>query len=292
MDNENKLASRQGSQNSDQVELPSVLEAEHLEVGYDDHIVLSEMNVEIPRGKITTIIGPNGCGKSTLLKAMARIIPHSKGVVLLDGKDMAKIPTVEIARKMALLPQSPQAPSGLLVKELVSYGRYPYQKGFGTLSDTDHAIINQAMALTRMEEFKDRDVDALSGGQRQRAWIAMALAQDTPVILLDEPTTYLDMAHQLEILQLLERLNKEEHKTIALVIHDLNLAARFADWMIAMRDGKVLHEGTAQEIMTKPVLEEVFGLDAFLQPDPWTGRPVMVSYRIAQSANAAEKESV
>lgn len=182
---------------------------------------------------------------------------------------------------MAILPQGPQAPGGLTVAELVAYGRYPHQKGFGRLRKEDYEAIDRALEMTHMEEFAERDIDALSGGQRQRAWIAMALAQDTQVILLDEPTTYLDMAHQLEVLKLLEKLNKTRGKTIALVIHDLNLAARFSDRMIAMRAGKVLHEGTPEEIMTPTVLEEVFSLKACISKDPWTGRPTCVTYEIS-----------
>lgn len=258
------------------------LEAVDLSVGYEGKIIIPSMAVKIPRGKITTIIGPNGCGKSTLLKALARIIPHKTGTIYLNGTEMKSMPTIQIARKMALLPQGPQAPSGLMVEDLVSYGRYPYQKGLGRLSTQDHQIIEKAMEETHTLELKERSVDQLSGGQRQRVWIAMALAQDTPLILLDEPTTYLDMAHQLEILELLQSLNRQENKTIALVIHDLNLAARFSDWMIAMRDGKVLYEGSPETVMTPEVLRDVFSLDALVEKDPWTGKPTMITYRGAE----------
>ncbi len=217
------------------------LQGEGISVGYQQNIIIPKMDVQIPKGKITSIIGPNGCGKSALLKALSRMMPVQSGAVLLDGQAIATLPTVEVARKMAILPQSPQAPGGLTVEELVSYGRYPHQKGFGKLNEEDHRAIAWALEITHMAEFAQRGIDALSGGQRQRAWIAMALAQDTPLILLDEPTTYLDMAHQLEVLELLKELNTNAHKTIALVIHDLNLAARFSDWMIAMRKGEVLY---------------------------------------------------
>lgn len=242
--------------------------------------VCNGIYVQIPKGKITSIIGPNGCGKSTLLKALSRMMPVQSGAVLLDGQAIATLPTVEVARKMAILPQSPQAPGGLTVEELVSYGRYPHQKGFGKLNEDDHRAIAWALEITHMAEFAQRGIDALSGGQRQRAWIAMALAQDTPLILLDEPTTYLDMAHQLEVLELLKELNTNAHKTIALVIHDLNLAARFSDWMIAMRKGEVLYRGTPKEIMTNQVLRDVFSLDAYIAQDPWTGRPICMTYRL------------
>ena len=206
------------------------------------------------------------------------IVGNMDSQIFLGGSE----PTVEVARKMAILPQSPQAPGGLTVEELVSYGRYPHQNGFGKLNEEDHRAIAWALEITHMAEFAQRGIDALSGGQRQRAWIAMALAQDTPLILLDEPTTYLDMAHQLEVLELLKELNTNAHKTIALVIHDLNLAARFSDWMIAMRKGEVLYRGTPKEIMTNQVLRDVFSLDAYIAQDPWTGRPICMTYRLCR----------
>ena len=248
--------------------MDAVLTGKGISVAYQQNIIIPSMDVEIPRGCVTSVIGPNGCGKSTLLKA-------------LDGGMIARMPAAEVAKQMAILPQGPQAPGGLTVAELVAYGRYPHQKGFGRLRKEDYEAIDRALEMTHMEEFAERDIDALSGGQRQRAWIAMALAQDTQVILLDEPTTYLDMAPQLEVLKLLEKLNKTRGKTIALVIHDLNLAARFSDRMIAMRAGKVLHEGTPEEIMTPTVLEEVFSLKACISKDPWTGRPTCVTYEIS-----------
>lgn len=272
-----------GLENGPEKSFEPALEAVDLSVGYDEKIIIPSMKVAIPKDRITTIIGPNGCGKSTLLKSLARVIPHKTGTIYINGKNMSDLPTLEIARQMALLPQGPQAPAGLKVSDLVSYGRFPHQKGLGRLTAEDDEIISRAMEETGVTELKDRSIDQLSGGQRQRVWIAMCLAQNTPIILLDEPTTYLDMAHQLEILELLAKLNREENKTIALVIHDLNLAARFSDWMIVMRDGKVLHEGSAEEIMTPFVLKEAFSLDAYIEKDPWTGRPTMVTYRLSES---------
>ena len=260
----------------------TALEGRNISVGYGSATIIPELSVEIPAARVTSIIGPNGCGKSTLLKALARMLPVQSGSVFLDGVAIATMPTAAVAQKMAMLPQGPQAPGGLTVRELVSYGRYPHQKGFGRLKDEDRAIIAWALELTNMAQFAERDLDALSGGQRQRAWIAMALAQDTPVILLDEPTTYLDLAHQLEVLELLERLNREQHKTIALVIHELNLAARFSDWMIAMKAGRVLATGTAEQVMTPEVLREAFNIEALVGTDPWTGRPSLQSYRMAR----------
>lgn len=259
----------------------AALRGEGISVGYEDRIIIEPMDVALPEGKVTSIIGPNGCGKSTLLKALSRTMPTRSGAVYLNGTAIASLPTAEIARQMALLPQSPSAPGGLTVKELVSYGRYPHQKGFGRLTDKDREIIAWALEITHLTAFADRAIDALSGGQRQRAWIAMALAQDTDLILLDEPTTYLDMAHQLEVLELLQSLNRDQGKTIALVIHELNLAARFSDWMIAMKDGSIRVAGTAEQVMTPSMMKEVFGLEALIEPDPWTGKPSLVSYRLA-----------
>ena len=260
----------------------AALRGEGVAVGYGDRLIIEPMDVAVPAGEVTAIIGPNGCGKSTLLKALSRTMPLAAGAVYLDGRAIAEMPTAEVARKMALLPQAPEAPGGLTVGELVALGRYPHQRGFGRLSARDREIIAWALAITHLDDFGGRALDALSGGQRQRAWIAMALAQDTDLILLDEPTTYLDMAHQLEVLELLRSLNEEQGKTIALVIHELNLAARAADWMIALKDGSIRGAGTPEEVMTPAMLREVFGLDALIEPDPWTGRPSRVSYRWAR----------
>ena len=264
--------------------MDTILKGENLSVSYDKTLVIPPMSVEIPRGEITSVIGPNGCGKSTLLKALARILPCKEGGVYLDGQAIARMPAREVARKMSILPQSPQAPQGLAVEELVAYGRYPHQKGLGRLTEKDREKIHWALEITHMGKLAKRDLEALSGGQRQRAWIAMALAQDTPLILLDEPTTYLDMAHQLEVLELLKKLNEEQGKTIALVIHDLNLAARFSHKMIAMKEGKIFCQGTAEQVMSLEVLRLVFSLEACIEKDPWSGRPVCVSYRKAKEA--------
>lgn len=264
----------------------AILSGKGISVGYQQTVIIPPMDVDIPRHCITSIIGPNGCGKSTLLKSLSRMLPLRAGYVMLDGKKIAEMPSTEIAKQMAILPQAPQAPGGLTVEELVAYGRYPHQKGFGRLQKEDRDAIAWALRITHMEEFASRNIDALSGGQRQRAWIAMALAQDTELILLDEPTTYLDMAHQLEVLELLEDLNKKQKKTIALVIHDLNLAARFSDWIIAMRSGKVLYKGSAEEVMTEKMLADVFSLRAYVGKDPWTNRPMLYTYEGLNKGNA------
>ncbi|WP_367568155.1 ABC transporter ATP-binding protein [Lacrimispora sp.] len=253
---------------------------ENLAVAYDEKLVVDDLDMQIPQGKITSIIGPNGCGKSTVLKAVGRILKPKNGVVYLNGDDIHRLTTKEIAQKMAILPQSPQAPSGLTVGELVAYGRFPHQRGFGKLKPEDKEIIQWALEVTRLIELETTAVDNLSGGQRQRVWIAMALAQQTDLILLDEPTTYLDLAYQLEVLELLYRLNREQGSTIIMVLHDLNLAARFSDYMIAIRCGDIIRHGTPEEVMIPQVLKETFHIDAVIVKEPRTGRPTCVSYNL------------
>ncbi|WP_217078072.1 ABC transporter ATP-binding protein [Clostridium baratii] len=249
-----------------------------LNISYGNLDIVKDLNLEIPKGKITTIIGANGCGKSTILKTLARIIKPKSGSIYINNKELNSQDSKELAKAMAVLPQSPQAPSGLTVEELISYGRFPHQKGFGKLKDEDKDIINWALEKTRILEFRDRPIEALSGGQRQRAWIAMALAQETDILLLDEPTTYLDLAHQLEVLKLLEELNKKEGRTIVMVIHELNNAARFADHMIGVKKGKIVCQGTAHEVMTKENLREIFNIDAEIINEPKSGKPVCITY--------------
>ncbi len=256
------------------------LHTNNLNICYGDLLIVKDLSVEIPDKKITTIIGSNGCGKSTLLKAITRIISHQSGTVILDGRDIAKENTRLLAKKMAILPQTPESASGLTVGELVSYGRFPYQKGFGRLSKKDYEVIDWALEVTGTEDFKFRSIDALSGGQRQRVWIAMALAQETDIIFLDEPTTYLDMAHQLEVLELLQKLNVEQERTIVMVLHDLNQAARFADYIIALKDGEIIKAGNCEEVITHNVLKEVFHIDAEIERDPRTNKPMCMTYNL------------
>nr|WP_099467527.1 ABC transporter ATP-binding protein [Konateibacter massiliensis] len=251
---------------------------ENLSIAYENYLVVDDLDMQIPQGKITTIIGPNGCGKSTVLKAIGRILKPKNGMVYLNGDDIYNLPTKEVARRMAVLPQSPQAPSGLTVNELVAYGRFPHQHGFGKLKNEDKKIISWALEVTKLTELETKAIDNLSGGQRQRVWIAMALAQQTDLILLDEPTTYLDLSYQLEVLELLYRLNREQGHTIVMVLHDLNLATRFADYMIAVRAGKIVKHGTPEEVMTPQVLRQTFHIDAEIVREPRTGRPVCISY--------------
>lgn len=253
---------------------------EHLSIAYESHMVVNELEMQIPQGKITAIIGPNGCGKSTVLKAVGRILKPRRGVVYLNGEDIHNLTTREVAQKMAILPQSPQAPAGLTVGELVAYGRYPHQNGLGKLTKEDKEIIQWALDETKLTPLETTAVDTLSGGQRQRVWIAMALVQQTELILLDEPTTYLDLAYQLEVLELLYHLNREQGCTIAMVLHDLNLASRFADYMIAIRDGEIVHRGAPKEVMTPEVLREAFHICAEIVQDTRTGRPACISYEL------------
>ncbi|HID0816867.1 ABC transporter ATP-binding protein [Clostridium botulinum] len=252
----------------------------NLVIAYEDKLIVDGLNMNIPKGKITTIIGPNGCGKSTVLKTIGRILKTKEGLVYLNGDDIRNLSTKEVAQKMAILPQSPQAQGGLTVGELVSYGRFPHKKGFGKLSPEDKKVIEWALDITKLTELEVTMVDNLSGGQRQRVWIAMALAQQTDLILLDEPTTYLDMAYQLEVLELLYNLNRKQSCTIVMVLHDLNLAARFADYMIAIRDGSIIKCGTPKEIMTKEVLKDTFNIDAEIVWGSKTGRPTCISYEL------------
>ena len=256
------------------------IEVKDLDVAYEQKYIIKNMNLEIPKGKITMIIGSNGCGKSTLLKTIARIITPKKGEIKLDGVSLKAQAPKEIAKKMAVLPQSPIVPSGLLVKELVSYGRFPYQSAMGGLKEKDIEMVNWAMKVTGIAEFSERSVDSLSGGQRQRAWIAMALAQETEILVLDEPTTYLDMAHQLEILMLLQKLNKEENRTIVMVLHDLNNATKFADYLIGVKEGEVVFRGKPLDVITNENLYTLYGIDAKLQLDETGQYPICVDFSI------------
>ncbi|ALP37170.1 iron-dicitrate transporter ATP-binding subunit [Paenibacillus sp. IHB B 3084] len=257
------------------------LKTANLDIAYEDRLIVEDLNVEIPQGKITALVGANGSGKSTILKTMARIMNPKGGSVLLDGKSIHKQSTREVAKQLAILPQNPTAPEGLTVTELVSYGRFPYQKGFGSMKADDRKMVEWAIQVTGMSEFHDRPIDQLSGGQRQRAWIAMALAQDTDILFLDEPTTFLDMAHQLEVLHLLEYLNTSAERTIVMVVHDLNHAARYAQHMIAIKKGKAEAVGTPTEVMSPDVLREVFGIEADIVTDPRTGVPLCLPYALA-----------
>jgi iron complex transport system ATP-binding protein len=254
----------------------TVLRAERLSLAYDGDLVVRELSLELPASAITAVVGANACGKSTLLRGMARLLKPRAGAVLLDGQEIARLPTKEVARRLGLLPQAPVAPEGLTVEDLVARGRYPHQSFLRQWSRDDQAQVEWALAATATNELRDRPLDELSGGQRQRAWIAMALAQDTGVLLLDEPTTYLDLAHQVEVLDLLDELNEQQGRTIVIVLHDLNQACRYAHHVVALREGQVYSRGTPKEVVDAAMVEAVFATQAEVVPDPVTGAPLCV----------------
>ncbi|MDZ7704728.1 MAG: ABC transporter ATP-binding protein [Trueperaceae bacterium] len=261
------------------------LHTEHLSLGYYEHLIVRDLNLTLPVGKVIALVGANGSGKSTILKALARVLRPREGAAYLDGKAIHALSTKKVAQRLAILPQNPDAPEGLRVRELVSYGRFPHQRGFNGLGPEDRDIIDWALSMTGMTVFADRPVGNLSGGQRQRAWIAMALAQGTDVLLLDEPTTFLDMAHQLEVLELLSRLNRDEGRTIIMVVHDLNHASRFAHHMVAIAEGTIAAEGSPAEVMTPEILRQVFAIDADIITDPRTGVPLCIPYKLRPHDN-------
>ncbi|MEV1146819.1 ABC transporter ATP-binding protein [Micromonospora sp. NPDC049799] len=253
-----------------------MLSTRDLVAGYDERTVLDGLDLDLPADAFTVIVGPNACGKSTLLRTMARLLTPRRGTVLLDGTAIRDLPTREVARRLGVLPQSPLVPEGVTVADLVGRGRQPYQRWWRQWSDEDAAAVDRAMALADVAGLADRPVDTLSGGQRQRVWIAMTLAQDTEALLLDEPTTFLDLAHQVEVLDLLHRLRVERGRTVVAVLHDLNQAARYADHLIAMRSGAVVAAGPPREILTADLVRDVFGLDCVVVPCPVTGAPLVV----------------
>lgn len=251
------------------------LRAEAVTLRYETRVISQGLTLSIPDGAFTAIVGPNACGKSTLLRALARLLPPESGRVVLDGKAISDLPSREVARRLGLLPQSPSSPDGITVADLVARGRFPHQSLLRQWSPEDAAAVERAMAATGVADLAARPVQDLSGGQRQRVWIAMVLAQETPILLLDEPTTYLDIVHQVELLELLARLNAEG-RTVVTVLHELNLAFRFASHVIAMRDGGVVAEGAPGDIVTEDLMTAVFDLSALVMPDPLTGRPMVI----------------
>lgn len=252
------------------------LAARELTLAYDDRTVVHDLELAVPDGRVTVIVGPNACGKSTTLRALGRLLKPKSGSVLLDGEELARIATRKIAQSIGLLPQSPSAPEAITVADLVSRGRQPHQHWWQQWSREDERAVTEAMARTDVTDLAERSVDELSGGQRQRVWIAMALAQETDLLLLDEPTTFLDIAHQVEVLDLVRRLNHEQGRTVVIVLHDLNQAARYADHLVAMKEGRVVAEGPPSEIVTADLVREVFGLESVVVPDPVTGSPLVV----------------
>lgn len=256
----------------------NAIETKDLSLSYGGTLIIDEMNLQIPKGEITVFIGANGCGKSTLLRSIARLLKPKSGAVILEGKAIAKLSTREVAKKMAILPQSPSAPEGLTVLQLVKQGRYPHQSWLKQWSDEDEIKVNEALKATNLEQLKERTVDSLSGGQRQRAWIAMTLAQDTDILLLDEPTTYLDMTHQIEILDLLFDLNETKKRTIVMVLHDLNLACRYAHNVVAIKDQKVFAQGKPEHVVNGSLVKSVFDMGCEVITDPLFGTPLCIPY--------------
>lgn len=262
------------------------LRAEAIDLSYDREIVVHALTVEILQGKVTTIVGANASGKSTLLRALARLLAPVNGHVYLGDREIRRQHSRDVARQLTLLPQSPIAPDGITVSDLVSRGRYPYQSLLRPWSSEDTRAVAAAIEATGVADLAERQVNQLSGGQRQRVWVAMALAQETPLLLLDEPTTFLDLSHQIEVLDLLKELNRDTGQTVVLVLHDLNLASRYSDHLIAMADGRIAAEGSPDEVITESIVRKVFGLEATIVPDPVSGTPLLIPIgRTHQSAD-------
>ncbi len=254
------------------------LQGTHLELAYDRRIVSEDLSIAIPDGSFTVIVGPNACGKSTALRALARMLKPRQGSVLLDGQAISSRPAKEVARKLGLLPQSSVVPDGITVRDLVGRGRFPHQGLLRQWSASDESAVQLALESAHVEELADRFVDELSGGQRQRVWLAMVLAQETELLLLDEPTTYLDISHQVEVLDLCADLHEHHGRTLVAVLHDLNQAARYATHLIAMKDGRIVAEGNPADIVDAALIQEVYGLECLVIPDPLTGTPLVVPH--------------
>lgn len=268
------------------------LSASGLTLSYGDNQVVHDLDLVIPEGKITSIVGSNGCGKSTLLRGLARLMKPKAGQVILNGKSISTLPSKEVARVLGLLPQSPLSPEGITVWDLVGRGRHPHQGTFARWSEADSRAVSQALAVTSITDLAGRHVDELSGGQRQRVWIAMVLAQETGILLLDEPTTFLDVAHQVDVLELLADLNKDRGSTIVMVLHDLNMAARYSDQLVAMKDGAIYQVGSPEEVVTRKTVEAVFGLECAIIPDPVFGGPLVVPLGRPRDSQGGPRGSV
>ena len=263
------------------------LAAHGLSLGFDGRTVIPDINVAFARGTVTSIIGPNGCGKSTLLRGLGRLLPPQGGKVVLEGRDMSALPSRAIAQRMSILPQTPHAPSGLTVGELVARGRHPRQRWYQQFSHSDEGAIVDALEATDIADLASTPLEDLSGGQRQRAWISMILAQETDLMLLDEPTTYLDLAHQVDVLELVRRLNRDTGRTVVMVLHDISLAARYSDVILAMREGRIVAEGPPSDVITPELLQDVFGLRADVIREPSEGRPHVVPLGAGRTRKSA-----
>ena len=270
----------------------SNLRAVDLSLAYEHRLIVEDLSLNVPDGRFTVIVGANGCGKSTLLRGLARLLKPKAGNVLLDGEDIHRRSTKEVATRLGILPQQPVAPEGITVSDLVSRGRHPHQSWLRQFSSDDETAVAAALEATGTTDLADRSVDELSGGQRQRVWIALALAQGTPLLLLDEPTTFLDMAHQVEVLDLLARLNVEEQRTIVAVLHDLNLACRYADHIVAMSCGSIVAEGAPATVITSELVRDVFGLESHVMADPLTGTPLIIPVPSAAVRRGAVEAAV
>ncbi|MBP3953346.1 ABC transporter ATP-binding protein [Bacillus suaedae] len=253
-----------------------IFQTEGITAGYENKMILHDVSISIPSNQISIIIGANGCGKSTLLKTMAKLIKPTSGQVTMDGKPINKIPPKQLARVLGLLPQSPIVPEGITVADLVGRGRYPHQSFLKGWTQKDYEAVTEAMEMMNITQFADRHIDELSGGQRQRVWIAMALAQQTDILFLDEPTTFLDITYQIEILDLLTDLNRKLGTTIVMVLHDINLSARYADYIFALHQGKLVEEGEPSKIITSELIKDIFGLHCTVIEDPVSGSPSVV----------------
>jgi ABC-type cobalamin/Fe3+-siderophores transport system ATPase subunit len=256
---------------------PTALSARSLKLQYGEVVVVPDFSFALRPGEVTALVGPNGSGKSTILRSLARLMRPAGGAIYLDGRDIANMPTREVARRLAILPQGPEAPEGVTVWDLVGHGRYPHRGLLGSPTPADVAAIQWALKVTGLEDFTHRPVDRLSGGERQRAWIALALAQETPVLLLDEPTTFLDIRHQVEVLTLVRRLNHEHGIAVGWVLHDLNQAAAYSDRVVMLRGGRVVADGASNDVMTPSTIREVFGVEVVVIPHPVTGLPTCLA---------------
>lgn len=252
------------------------LETQQLTLAYDGAPIIRNLSLVIPPQKITVLVGANGCGKSTLLRGLAKLLKPKSGIVYLDGKNISQLKATTVAKKLGMLTQSPVAPEGLTVRDLVAMGRYPHQSWLQQWSTEDEKKVAEALKITTIDELADRSLNSLSGGQRQRAWIAMVLAQDTDILLLDEPTTFLDLAHQVELLDLLDELQESQGKTIVMILHDLNLSCRYADYLVAIQQGKVYATGTPEQVMTEEMVRDVFNLECRIIPDPLADTPMCI----------------